>query len=119
MNEKQIGDSTGMQINLRWFLQIMVGVGIAVWGYFGLTERITFLEHNLKVANIQLDMNSEFRIKWPRGELGALPDDAEQNMRLDMVEKTLESIEVKLQQTHDKMHKIEWASKPKPYAEIK
>jgi hypothetical protein len=49
-NAQQIGDSTGMQINLRWFLQIMVGVGIAVWGYFGLTERITFLEHNLKVA---------------------------------------------------------------------
>jgi len=61
MPETQIGDSTGMQINLRWFLQIMVGVGIAVWGYFGLTERITFLEHNLKVANIQVDMNSEFR----------------------------------------------------------
>jgi hypothetical protein len=106
-NAQQIGDSTGMQINLRWFLQIMVGVGIAVWGYFGLTERITFLEHNLKVANIQVDMNSEFRIKWPRGELGALPDDAEQNMRLDMVEKTLDKIEDSMKDTHLKIHNLE------------
>jgi len=105
--DKQIGDSTGMQINLRWFLQIMVGVGIAVWGYFGLTERITFLEHNLKVANIQVDMNSEFRIKWPRGELGALPDDAEQNMRLDMAEKTLEKVEQSMKDTHSKIHDLE------------
>jgi hypothetical protein len=116
MNDKQqIGDSTDMQINLRWFLQIMVVVGIAVWGYFGLTERITFLEHNLKVANIQVDMNSEFRIKWPRGELGALPDDAEQNMRLDMVENTLEKVEQSMKNTHDKIHSLE----DKPYIPIK
>jgi hypothetical protein len=115
MEKQQIGDSTDMQINLRWFLQIMVVVGIAVWGYFGLTERITFLEHNLKVANIQVDMNSEFRIKWPRGELGALPDDAEQNMRLDMVEKTLEKVEESMKDTHSKIHDLE----DKPYVPIK
>ncbi len=103
----QIGDSTGMQINLRWFLQIMVGVGIAVWGYFGLTERITFLEHNLKIANIQVEMNSSFRVLWPRGKLGSLPDDSEQNMRLDMVEKTLDKIEKSMKDTHLKIHNLE------------
>jgi hypothetical protein len=52
-------------------------------------------------------MNSEFRIKWPRGELGALPDDAEQNMRLDMVEKTLEKVEQSMKDTHSKIHNLE------------
>ena len=38
-------------------------------------------------------MNSEFRVKWPRGELGALPDDAEQNMRLNQLEKQIEELQ--------------------------
>ena len=41
----------------------------------------------------EVDMNSEFRVKWPRGELGALPDDAEQNMRLLFLEKQAEKHE--------------------------
>ena len=89
----QINDNTGMQINLRWFLQIMAAVAIAVWGYFGLTERITFLEHEQELSKVQQSMNSEFRVKWPRGELGALPDDAEQNMRLNQVEKQIEELQ--------------------------
>ncbi len=80
-NKGQINDNTGMQINLRWFLQIMAAVAIAVWGYFGITERITFLEHEQAMSKIQQSMNSEFRIKWPRGELGALPDDADETLQ--------------------------------------
>ena len=82
-----VNDNSSLEINLRWFVQIMLVVGISVWGYFGLTERISFLEHNLALAREYVDMNSEFRVKWPRGELGALPDDAEQNMRLTQMEK--------------------------------
>jgi len=96
--ENGVGDGTAVDINLKWFVQIMVVVGIAVWGYFGLTERLNFLEHNLTLAQVNVDMNSEFRVKWPRGELGALPDDAEQNMRLDMLEKVIDRRTAKLEQ---------------------
>ena len=92
----QIGDEASVQVNLRWFIQILAVVAIAVWGYFGLTERITMLEHTMGIAEIQVDMNSEFRVKWPRGELGALPADASQDMRLDMAEKIMDKMEERL-----------------------
>ena len=83
----KVGENTEMQISLKWFVQILVVVALAVWGYFGITERINFLEHEQEIASINVNLNSEFRVKWPRGELGALPDDAEQNMRLLFLEK--------------------------------
>lgn len=90
---RPIGEKTEMQINLKWFIQILVVTALAVWGYFGITERINFLEHEQEIASINQRLNSEFRVRWPRGELGSLPDDAEQNMRLDMIEKILDKLE--------------------------
>jgi hypothetical protein len=115
MSDNGVSDKTAVDINLKWFVQIMIVVGIAVWGYFGLTERLNFLEHNLTLAQVNVDMNSEFRVKWPRGELGALPDDAEQNMRLDMLEKIIDKVEESMKETHSKIHDLE----DKPYVPIK
>ncbi len=50
------------------------------------------IEKDTDIMKVFVDQNSEFRVKWPRGELGALPDDAEQNMRLNHIEKQLEKI---------------------------
>jgi hypothetical protein len=103
-----VGDNKVVDINLKWFVQIMVVVGIAVWGYFGLTERLNFLEHNLTLAQVNVDMNSEFRVTWPRGELGALPDDAEQNMRLDMLEKVIDRRTAKLEQLMEDFQRMKF-----------
>ena len=65
-------------------------VGVAVWTYATIEKRISNIEMELHRVNTELKQNSEFRVKWPRGELGSLPDDAEQNMRLDFVEKRLD-----------------------------
>ena len=89
----------------------MAAVAIAVWGYFGITERITFLEHEQAMSKIQQAMNSEFRIKWPRGELGALPDDAEQNMRLDMTERQIEKIEDKVDEMYETLQELKYGKK--------
>ena len=89
----------------------MAAVAIAVWGYFGLTERITFLEHEQELGKIHQRMNSEFRIKWPRGELGALPDDAEQNMRLDMTEKQMEKLEDKVESMYESLQELKYGKK--------
>ena len=110
-NKSQINDNTGMQINLKWFLQIMAAVAIAVWGYFGLTERITFLEHEQELSKVQQSMNSEFRVTSPRGELGALPDDAEQNMRLDMTEKQMEKLEDKVESMYESLQELKYGKK--------
>ena len=89
----------------------MAAVAIAGWGYFGLTERITFLEHEQELSKVQQSMNSEFRVKWPRGELGALPDDAEQNMRLDMTEKTIEKLEDKVEAMYESLQELKYGKK--------
>jgi len=87
-----IGDDTNLDINLKWLLQIVAIVGFAVWGYFTLTSQITQLEIEVMRMRDNVNMNSTFRIKWPLGELGALPDDAEQNMRLQHIEDDVDQL---------------------------
>jgi len=70
-----------------------VVAAMAVWGYFGLTSKIAQLEIDVLRMKDSVTMNSEFRVKWPLGQLGALPDDAEQNMRLRFIEKDIEIME--------------------------
>ena len=88
----RVNESTDITIPLRNLLSIIGGVAIAVIGYFHIDERIMMLEHEQEKMMLDVESNSEFRIKWPRGELGSLPADAEQNMRLDFIEKKLEEI---------------------------
>ena len=88
-----IGDQTNLGINLKWLIQIIVIAGFVVWGYFGLTSKITQLEIEILRMKDNVTQNSEFRTKWPLGELGALPDDAEQNMRLNFVEQDVSRME--------------------------
>ena len=89
----KVNESTDITIPLRNLLSIIGGVAIAVIGYFHIDERIMMLEHEQEKVMLDVENNSEFRIKWPRGELGSLPADAEQNMRLDFIEKKLEKID--------------------------
>ena len=90
MEDSKINDETSLGINLKWLIQIIVLAGAAVWGYFGLTSKISQLEIDVLRMKDSVTMNSEFRVKWPLGQLGALPDDAEQNMRLQFIEKDME-----------------------------
>ena len=88
----KVNDKSEITIPLRNLIGLLIFVGVAITGYFSVTERITFLEHDAGMQKIHIDANSEFRVKWPRGELGSLPDDAEQNMRLTHIEKQLEDL---------------------------
>ena len=89
----ELNKDTSLGINLKWLIQIIVLAGAAVWGYFGLTSKIAQLEIDVLRMKDSVTMNSEFRVKWPLGQLGALPDDAEQNMRLRFIEKDMEVVE--------------------------
>jgi hypothetical protein len=84
-----LNDSTKITIPLRNLIALIFAVAVSVTGYVNLVSRITALEHAQHIKDVEIRMNSEFRIKWPRGELGALPDDAEQNLRLTYVEGNL------------------------------
>ena len=87
----KISDSTAISMPMRNLLSIMAAVAVGVWAYFGVIERLTLLEmenalltKDLEQAEERLgqdiDKNNEFRIKWPRGELGSPPADSEQFM---------------------------------------
>ena len=93
MSEAKVNDETSLGINLKWLVQIIAVAAMAVWGYFGITSKISQLEIDVMRMKDAVEMNSDFRVKWPLGQLGALPDDAEQNMRLKFIEKDMEVME--------------------------
>jgi hypothetical protein len=90
MDNPKLNDQTSLGINVKWLIQIIVLAAMIVWGYFGLTSKISHLETDLLRMKDSVLMNSEFRVKWPLGQLGSLPADAEQNMRLKFIEKDME-----------------------------
>ena len=93
MEHPKLNDQTSLGINVKWLIQIIVVAAMVVWGYFGLTSKISHLETEILRMKDSVALNSEFRVKWPLGQLGALPDDAEQNMRLKFIEKDMEVME--------------------------
>jgi len=86
-------ENTNINIPLRNLLALIFMVAVSVTGYINVTSRITQLEHDRNIRDVEIGANTEFRIKWPRGELGALPEDAEQNLRLQYIEKHLDEVE--------------------------
>ena len=98
MSNLKVSDSSVISIPLRNLIAIIIGVSVAVSGYFALPQRLDMIEKDTDIMKVFVDQNSEFRVKWPRGELGALPDDAEQNMRLNHLEKQVEKLLEELDQ---------------------
>ena len=86
----KVSDNTNIQLPLRNLLTIIFAVAVAVWAYFGIIERLNTIETNGKLMISDVNENTEFRIKWPRGELGTLPADAEQYL---LIENTLVEVE--------------------------
>ena len=68
---------------IRNLISLIASVAVGVWAYFGIIERLNRIETEMILVNSDLVKNTEFRIKWPRGELGALPADAEQFMLIE------------------------------------
>jgi len=86
----KVSENTNIQLPLRNLISIIVAVAIAVWAYFGIIERLNTIETNGKLMITDVDENTEFRIKWPRGEMGSLPADSEQYL---LIENTLVEVE--------------------------
>jgi len=98
----KLDDSTNVGINIKWLIQIVVGVGAAVTLYFTIMSALSKLEIETMRHNQEIELNSEFRIKWPRGEMGSLPDDAEQNLRLNHLERDVEQLQILVDELRQK-----------------
>ena len=78
-----INESTDVTIPIRNLVAMVAATSIATMAYFGIQERLNTLEHSLDKSQMEIERNTEFRILWPRGELGSLPDDARQDMLIE------------------------------------
>ena len=97
----KLSDNTAISMPMRNLLSILAAVAVGVWAYFGVIERLNNVETQNTLMQSDLEKAVEFSIKWPRGDLGSLPADAEQFMLLEMVSGQVEKLETRLD---DMMH---------------
>jgi hypothetical protein len=76
---------------------MVAAASLATWAYFGLIERLNTLETNQTMMRSDLEQNTEFRIKWPRGEMGSLPADSEQFMLIEHLATELEKLQTDIE----------------------
>ena len=121
-NRLDLSDNTAISMPMRNLLSIIAAVAVGVWAYFGVLERITILETNSKLAekdlnqhverlDVDLKKNTEFRIKWPRGEMGTLPADSEQYMLIEDLYGSVEKLEKHIDSMMNNKINIEFLQK--------
>ncbi len=82
-----------VKANLAFMAKTITLVGTAVWGYSVIWNKINTIENDLVRMKHEMDLNSEFRVKWPRGEIGALPADAQQNMSIEHLKDRVDKLD--------------------------
>ena len=88
----KISDNTAISMPMRNLLSILAAVGIGVWAYFGVVETLNKHSTTLELFEKDLEQNSEFRIKYPRGELGQSSGEAELFMLVEHMSTLLEDV---------------------------
>ena len=118
----EMSENTSISMPVRNMLAIIAAVAVGAWAYFGVLERITMLEtrstltekdiiQHVERLEADLTKNTEFRIKWPRGEMGSLPADSEQFMLIEDLYGSVEKIEKNLEQNMTNKVNIEFLQK--------
>ena len=88
----KIGEDQAVQMPMKTVASLITIVAIGVWGYFGIVEKLNQHSTKLELMGSDLEKNTEFRIKWPRGELGSLPADSEQFLLIEDLYKSTEKL---------------------------
>lgn len=94
----KINDNTEVALPLRNIISMIAAASVATWAYFGIIERLNQIETNITMMKSDLEQNTEFRIKWPRGEMGSLPADSEQFMLIEHIAGELESLATEIEE---------------------
>jgi DNA relaxase NicK len=87
-----ISEEAAVQMPMKTVASLIIIVALGTMGYFQIIERLNVADTRIQIMEKDLEENTEFRIKWPRGQLGSLPADSEQFMMKQM-DKVLEDIE--------------------------
>jgi methylthioribose-1-phosphate isomerase len=95
----EVSSESGISMPIKNLISIVGAVAVGVWAYFGVVERLNRLESDNRLMHKDLEKAVEFSIKWPRGELGSLPADAEQFLLIEDALKDIEDIQEELKES--------------------
>ena len=87
-----ISESAAVQMPMKTVASLIIIVALGTMGYFQMIERLNIADTRIQIMEKDLQENTEFRIKWPRGQLGSLPADSEQFMMIEDLYKTTDKL---------------------------
>ena len=105
----KINENTELSMPIRNLMAMVVGAAIGTWAYFGIIERLNTIENKFVLIEADLNQNTEFRIKWPRGDMGSLPADSEQYMLIEHLAEQLGKLQEQIDEgraPHDQQQKL-------------
>ena len=91
-NTLNISEEAAVQMPMKTVASLIIIVALGTMGYFQIIERLNVADTRIQIMEKDLEENTEFRIKWPRGQLGSLPADSEQFMMIEDLYKTTDKI---------------------------
>jgi len=106
-----IGEEVAVQMPMKTVASLIGLVAIGTWAYFGLIETQNQHHTRLQLMESDLEKNTEFRIKWPRGLMGSLPADSEQFMLIEDLYKTTEKLTINQEMNTSNKLRIEFMEK--------
>ena len=98
----ELNENTALTIPLKNLLAMIAFTAVSTMAYFTVESRLTALEHKIELTDVEIKANSEFRILWPRGQLGSLPADARQDMMIEGLDRDLSE----LREMQDRVHEL-------------
>lgn len=97
----ELSEKSEVKLDIKTLIGIVVGIVTIAGIWFDLTAKISEIESTLVRLEYNQTLNDEFRIKWPRGEMGALPDDAKQDLRIEYLQKDIEELQSLIKELQD------------------
>ncbi len=103
-----IGEEVAVQMPMKTVVSLIIIVALGTMGYFQIVERLNIADTRLQLMEKDLTENTDFRIKWPRGQLGSLPADSEQFMLIEDLYKQVEKLQQNIEMNMSNKLKIEF-----------
>ncbi len=103
-----IGEEAAVQMPMKTVVSLIIIVALGTMGYFQIVERLNIADTRLQLMEKDLTENTDFRIKWPRGQLGSLPADSEQYMLIEDLYKQVEKLQQNIEMNMSNTLKLEF-----------
>tara|TARA_Y100000401_G_scaffold72638_1_gene58665 strand:+ start:8 stop:316 length:309 start_codon:yes stop_codon:yes gene_type:complete len=102
MEEPMLSEKSEVKLDIKTLIGIVIGIVTVAGIWFDLTAKIGNIESTLVRLEYNQTLNDEFRIKWPRGEMGALPDDAKQDLRIEYLQDDVKKLQELIEELKEK-----------------